>query len=315
VRYLLDALDALRRQDFPSAEKLVGTAKNLAPDYFEVHRVDALVKAKEGNVSGAQASYEAAVDLEPNSAPLKFWYGGFLMRYLDDVERALKYFSEAAEIGPNTPEVQIELARATLYLRNFDEADSQIEALLARTDLSIWEKRQAWDLRLQFHQRHADYLLHQQHDELGAREALEQLRGKYEAIPHDVLDSKMRERLKKAIPTAQDCSKIARDTSASNALRDLASWFSKESGLTYDEMVALNLVKRLEGHIARFWREAGFGFISCNDGRELYFNLKGVRWFKDMPEICEGQRVTFDLGRNKEGVCAVDVRLTETDMP
>jgi Tfp pilus assembly protein PilF len=55
--------------------------------------------AMSGNISAAQASYEAAIELEPLSSPLRYWYGGFLMRYSNDLDGAKAQFAEALRLA------------------------------------------------------------------------------------------------------------------------------------------------------------------------------------------------------------------------
>lgn len=313
AKYLLDALDGMRRKSFTDADNNVATARNLAPDYFEVYRVDALLKASQGNTPAAQQAYEAAIELEPDSAPLKFWYGGFLLRNLSDAEGALRLFQEAALVDPGSAEVQIEIARANLYLKRFDDCHEILQVLSGRADLSVWEQRQVWDIRLQFFQRKAEHVLEQEHDELGALACLKLLKETYEACPTGIVDLKMREKLKKAIATAIACLHHVSDAESARELDDLAWWLASESGLTYDERVELRLVHRLDGVIRLLRTEKEFGFVRCVDGREFYFSFKALHTPGARSNLSIGQRVSFDLGTNRRGVCAVDVRVSEPD--
>jgi LuxR family transcriptional regulator, glucitol operon activator len=78
AKFLMDALQMVRRQDIAGAQKMVAKAIELAPQNFEVHRVQAWVYAAAGNLLEADQSYSLAVELEPKSAPLRMFYGGFL---------------------------------------------------------------------------------------------------------------------------------------------------------------------------------------------------------------------------------------------
>jgi hypothetical protein len=49
----------------------VATAKQLAPEWYQVHCVDALVKVQSGSVAGAQEAFVGAIEREPNSASFR----------------------------------------------------------------------------------------------------------------------------------------------------------------------------------------------------------------------------------------------------
>jgi CspA family cold shock protein len=61
--------------------------------------------------------------------------------------------------------------------------------------------------------------------------------------------------------------------------------------------------------------DRGFGFIKTEDGKELFFHrndIQGVEFFS----LREGQVVEFETGQDKKGrPNAVNVRLTETQIP
>jgi hypothetical protein len=65
---------------------------------FEVLRVEAQLRVAENDFLGAEASYEAALSLAPDRAPLRLWFGGFLSRHLGDQERALEQLLEAERL-------------------------------------------------------------------------------------------------------------------------------------------------------------------------------------------------------------------------
>ena len=136
AKYLKSALEAAKARKFPNADDLLAKAKRLSPGYFEVYRVEAQVRDYQENYASAKASYESAIELEPKHAPLRFWFGGFLMRRFDDNENALENFKVAESLDANSPEIQLEIARVNLYLRNFEVAKNIIDGLLVSANIS-----------------------------------------------------------------------------------------------------------------------------------------------------------------------------------
>jgi len=311
AKYLLDALKELRKRNFGMAIESIESARALAPDYFEVYRVEALARVRMGHIAEAHSAYEAAIELQPNSAPLRLWYGGFLMRYMDDIDASLVQFKEAAKLDPNASNVKAEMARAYLYMKRFAEAKDILGPLTSRTDLLLWDKRQAYDLLLQFHQRKAEFLL-TKHDELGALTCLLDLKAAYDSCPHELLDEKMREKLKKAIPTASNCTNFLNNPDAIKTSGELTSWLARESGLSFEEKARFNLIARRKGSIVRLRTDRGFGFLHSDDGVDYFFHFSEVRGRHAPTAIQIGQVVSFIIGENKHGHCALDVAIEST---
>ncbi len=204
AKYLLDVLKLAKDERLEEADRQVEEARRLAPEYFEVHRVEAFVRVSQGNYEAARSAYEAAIELEPESAPLHFWYAGFLLRYLDDVEGALVELRKAETIDPRAYQIKLELARVLLYLKKFSEAKDAIDHLLIRSGIDHWTLIKLYDLNLQFYQRHAEHCL-TQHNEAAAIENLEKLKETYLNYPDDIRDTEMLKKLDKAIRTASGC--------------------------------------------------------------------------------------------------------------
>jgi CspA family cold shock protein len=64
----------------------------------------------------------------------------------------------------------------------------------------------------------------------------------------------------------------------------------------------------LKGEIKKLIRERGFGFISAEDGREVFFHrsaLEGV----DFDALEEGNSVEFNVERGPKGPQAANVRV------
>ena len=115
ARILLEALDLQRRGFSEMASERVEETRLLGPDYFETFRVMAFIRAQSGDVVGAHEAYQNAVSLEPRSAPLRMFYGGFLLRFLDDADEAGQQFREAHTLDPEAVPIKVELARLSTY--------------------------------------------------------------------------------------------------------------------------------------------------------------------------------------------------------
>ena len=78
--------------------------------------------------------------------------------------------------------------------------------------------------------------------------------------------------------------------------------------LTRHERRAKKEVKRLEGKIKRLIRERGFGFITPEDGDDVFFHRSALAG-EDFDALEEGTSVEFDLESGPKGPRAVNVRV------
>jgi CspA family cold shock protein len=68
------------------------------------------------------------------------------------------------------------------------------------------------------------------------------------------------------------------------------------------------------GKVKRLVQERGFGFISADDGREIFFHRSGVEG-TTFEALREGQRVAFDVEKGQKGPRAVHVQAADATQP
>jgi len=227
AKYLRDTLKAASAKDFDRSESLLATAKELAPDYFEVYRVEGWLRAERGHISAARAAYDSAIELEPNSAQLRLWYGQLLLR-ADDAESALRQLLVARELDPDAVHTQIEIGRSMLYLRQYRECQAVLKPLLDRTDLRERTGRILWDLYLQTFRREADHLANLQ-DNQAAFEALESYRDEYKKCPSNLRDQRMKSRIEDVGRCLQVIKRFLNlDEEMQRRMKELEDWLEFE---------------------------------------------------------------------------------------
>ncbi|WNG54955.1 hypothetical protein F0U59_09345 [Archangium gephyra] len=297
AKFLSDAMRA-RQIDVDGALRLVERALALAPEYFEVRRVEAFVKVAQGDYGGAQQAYEAAVDLEPKSAPLRFWYGGFLLRYLSDAESALVQLREAELLDPASPEIQLEIARASLNLRRFDAVWKALVAIKAVVKLSVWQKKRAADLEIKFYMRRAEHNLDVR-DNKAALEDLLGLKGAYESISSELLDVKMKQQIGYALASAERCYSNLQDAVLRAKAGEVLHWAGRVSGM------ATSLgVERETGVVVRVFRD--FAFVEKGVGKEVFLHKSRMRDRGEWGLVKVGTRLEFAVVPGPKGLTALD---------
>ena len=65
-----------------------------------------------------------------------------------------------------------------------------------------------------------------------------------------------------------------------------------------------------KGRITRLMRDRGYGFITTEDGKDIFFHRTALRGLR-FDSLKEGQSVEFEVETGPKGPRAVDVRLRE----
>ena len=311
AKHLVDALRQSKEKNFPAAEGFIQKARDLAPEYFEVHRVEAIVKTAQGNYSAAHSAFEAAIEIEPLSAPLRKWYGGFLMRYMDNTDASLAQFKKAAELDPNSIEVQLEIVRAMLYLRRFDEATLLVEEVIDNLNTPNRSAKKVHDLYLQCFYRKADYLIGER-EYADAVTQLENLRTAYESCPMNLRDNRMKEKIANAVQLARLCFQYAGndETDTKMNAQALVKWFAGQVGI-HNTLLSADQV--FGGIVKSVPFGKSYGFIQGEDGNEFFFHRSDLKNPNHWPLLTIGMKVTFLAGIDQRGPNAISVSLDATD--
>lgn len=62
------------------------------------------------------------------------------------------------------------------------------------------------------------------------------------------------------------------------------------------------------GVVKWFNNEKGYGFISANDGNDVFVHKNSVRGESNDKELHEGSQVTFDVVEKEKGPMAINVQ-------
>lgn len=285
AKLLNDALEAARINHYHVAEPIVQKALELAPDYFEVHRVDAMVKSGLHDVVAARSAYEAAVQLAPRSAPLRFWYGGFLLRLFDDAPGCLVQLQAADRLAPKTPQIRSEISRVLLYQHEYSQAREIIDDLLDQLrvpapDGAGWLIKKVYDLHFQYFTRQAESFL-DQHDYSECTNLLCELFAEFQKCPERAIDDKLRERLRSGSHLANPCMYAATDDNTYKTLFDLEASLSLAAAPLARKSTPLSIGSLYEGRVMSIRGERRWAFAETQDGHSIFFHsseMSPIEW-------------------------------------
>ena len=211
ARHLANALGCTSRGEWDGAQQAVEQARGLAPDYFEVYRVEGFICSLSGNFPQAQQSYSVAVELEPRSAPVRYWYAGFLLRHMNDAEAAEKELRVAHGLDRESSEILNELSRSLTYQYKYSEAEEYSREIVARENNTTKTLRIAYDGLAQIYSRRAQFEL--SNNNYG--EALESVKKSArltDSIPSEIIDRKIVTSIEKCLATKQHLQRVYIDT-------------------------------------------------------------------------------------------------------
>ena len=312
AKLLIDALDRTRRGQFKEALELVSSAASLDPSFAEVYRVEAYVQFWAGNHIAAEDSYETAVSYDPKSAPLRYWFGGFLLRGYHDPGRAKTQFLVARELDPCNPRIAIEIARCQMHLGEFREASDEIAEVLQSAELPLKERRISYDTYLQNAIRWAQrYMAHGDYGR--SLELMQGLVTSIEEAPSDWWDSRIAATAAQSIPLISQVAPLCgRAEDAGTLIRRIELVCNNNfSGPNLPSREPKRPIEDAAGHaestadadthrgkISRVLWERRFGFIQMTDGTDLFFHFTQV---KNRDYLALDAEVEFSISKGVDG--------------
>ena len=326
------AFSLIRKKEFESAETLLASLISLAPGYFEVERVKAYLKFESGDFVAARQAYEMALELNPDYAPLYFWYGGFLLRAYDDLDGALEAFRHALKLRASVY-VEREVARVLMYKGMFDQAEDIINSLLEQGSLSNRHIAVLTDLKIQCYCRNFEHQMN--NGELQrALDLLLAARRHGESIPGNIYDQRMAKKYRKLAPTIESLALRLEGTTQEDIGRQLVAWATEfaDRGIPSGRLGRVNHGvidaftsledsnvdgtqyryaegEKCDGTIVRVSDSKTFGFIRTEKGDDLFFHQSAVVSRNHCIYMTIGSKVEFSAGQNAKGYCATSVRL------
>ena len=120
---LQDVIEALRRQS-PDAVALAQAEADATPANAEAHHLLGIARRYQGDLEGARASFDKAIELTPNES-IYHLSRALLARALGDLALADSASARAITLDPNQFDAYLLRIQLAIALRDFAEAERQ----------------------------------------------------------------------------------------------------------------------------------------------------------------------------------------------
>lgn len=301
------ARDAANAGEYAVAEDRLKEASQLAPNYFEVEHMRALVRRKRGDSAGAEDAYREAIALEPGYAPLHKDFAVFLMMVQDELPEALDELIKARAIDGKSIEVLVELAKCYVFMERFEDARSTLDSIPRVTLPVTPNERAAWAVHALFFARVAEAYLRVPADYTQAAAALTLLARMAMTLTPAlgrVVFGKLGE---KAMLLARQCAERADGEDARMAAKEAVRAFAP----LLETQPDIRLVcsdEHVRGKVKMIDYGRAFGFIAPDSGEaDLYFNIRSMFVSSDFAGLSEGEMVFFVARQSSRGARASEV--------
>lgn len=144
AKLLSEALTFSRANNYQDAFRKVSEAKNVDPNYYEVYRVSAFLKATNGDTLSAEDDYLLGLEIAPENPRLLYFYAQFLLFHLEDTKKALECAEKVYQQKPNHPFSSFLFARCYNVMKEYNKAIQIIRNLIADAELDSQNLRVAY---------------------------------------------------------------------------------------------------------------------------------------------------------------------------
>ncbi|MCD8423612.1 M48 family metallopeptidase [Tenacibaculum finnmarkense] len=333
AKFLHEALSYSKNGDFETSLLKVKEAKNIDPNYFEVYRVGAFIKATQGDLLSAEEDYQLGLEIAPENPRLLYYYAQFLMFKLEDTDGALVYAKKVYEQKPNHPFTAFLIARCFNTAQEFNKAIQVIRNLIKNVELDPKNLRIANTELISYYSEIGKSVLTIQTD---IENGINHFRKSFEIFEkcaaEKIVDYKMAKNFSVGILTLIKILPVVKIDEYKEYIKDLIKKNDRYINLTVDlkEKIILfykdkfsdnslnNLIdfksdnKKLIGNIIQTKNvKDNFVFIKSNEDslfahRNDFIDI--ANW-ADWKQLKNGQLVSFEMGKNNTGSCAKAIKL------
>lgn len=308
--YLSKALEYCNKRKYKEANIFLKKAASVAPDYFEVYKIDAFISAEAVNYPRAQEYYRIALENTKDIisiATIHYNLSVFYSTKLQDYPNAKLNIEKADKLVPNNNRVTLEMVRAYTNMGEFHEAEDKLKGIIIDEDSTINFLNQYVTKALELYFKWVQNIDPREHNKLYSLlisglsyvDRLKRLDRKTSVMLIRILNELLKHR--NYTPAREHFDKYYLTYK-----RDLAK--IKEMFSKLNESIIISFGKLpekiniAEGRISFINTYKRFGFIK-NGKNSYYFKLNSVLY----PEPTIGDIVSFDIKNAPQGSVAYNI--------
>jgi LuxR family transcriptional regulator, glucitol operon activator len=330
AKLLSEALCFSRANNYESAFRKVKEAKSVDPNYYEVYRVGAFLKALSGDTLSAEEDYMLGLEIAPNNPRLLYYYAQFLLFYLEDTKKALECAEKVFELKPDHPYSSFLFARCYNVMKEFNKAIQIIRNLVSKGKLDPLNLRMAYTELISLYANSGlSYLRVQSDINSGISHFKKSFEVFEDCVKQGIVDIKMLKNFCDALHSFINMLPPTEIENNHEFVKQLIENNKKQIGLIYlnrkiilkfsekFEDESLNYIIDFQGNegtkIGNIIKTSSDTYIFIESDSDRYFahftDFPEIRTTAEFKKIQEGQLVSFEEGHNYKGVCAKNVKI------
>ncbi|MBB4944887.1 cold shock CspA family protein/tetratricopeptide (TPR) repeat protein [Kitasatospora gansuensis] len=303
---LLDSLSLIYRGEHGTALQVISDAQELAPDYHECYRLEAMARAASHNLHGANTAYEKALELNSSSSTLNWFYARFLIREFGQPQEGLRYLQKAVALDPASTVLKLEIAKVHHQLANSEAAREACVALLRIPETPLEIKSRALEIYVKSATLSAGKM-YGVGDYGGCLELLEYLQETLGGLQGVAADNLVRDRISYGMSLARGVRIKTADKYLARSATMINIALSQWLGVGFNEAV-----DRSYGSVKAMQAERGFGFLRPTDGGpDIFFHATDFRPTEEFSLVREGSELSYKKTTKDGKIRAVEVWLVE----
>ena len=330
AKLLSEALSFSIAKNYTKAFQKVNEAKNVDPNYYEVYRVSAFMKASSGDTLSAEDDYIIGLEIAPENPRLLYFYAQFLLYHLEDTKKALECAEKVFKLKPDHPSTSFLFARCYNVMKEFNKAIQIIKNLIADKELDPKNLRVAYTELISLYGNNGHSFLKIEND---IDNGISHFKKAFEVfdicIKKEIVDTKMIKNFSDALYVfismlpSTEISKnhlYIKSVIEKNKNQIILIYAIRKVVLKFSEKFSDDTLNYLLDSQIAEGTKIGNIMKGLNDSY-VFIDSEGERFFAhftdfseikntiELKKIANGQIVSFEEGHNSKGICAKNVKL------
>lgn len=331
AKLLSEALSFSRANNYTDAFSKVNEAKSVDPNYYEVYRVSAFMKATNGDTLSAEDDYLLGLEIAPDNPRLLYFYSQFLLFHLEDTKKALECAEKVYKLKPNHPFSSFLFARCYNVMKEYNKAIQIIRNLISDSELDSLNQRVAYTELISLYSHSGQSYLKIQSD---IENGINHFKKSFETFDlctiKGIVDIKMIKNFCEALHTFMSMLPSTEISNNSLYTKQVIEKHQNQISLIYlNRKVILKYAEKFEddslnhlldsnlvgestkvGNIVKGLNDS---YVFIESENERYFahftSFVDIKSPSELKKVKHGQLVSFEEGQSSKGICAINIKI------